>query len=74
MGFLLDILANGPVPVKTIEERASVRGFSKDQLDRTKRTICVATFKEPGKIDGRWFWSLPQRAPAPGGRVDTGSL
>jgi hypothetical protein len=23
----------------------------------------VVTFKEKGKLDGRWFWSLPQYAP-----------
>jgi putative DNA primase/helicase len=63
MGFLLDILANGPASVKIIEERAGVRGISKAQLDRAKRRACVAAFKEPGRIDGRWFWSLPQHAP-----------
>jgi hypothetical protein len=62
VGFLLDVLANGPVPVKTIEERAAARGCSKDQLDRAKRKMCVVTFKE-GKLDGRWFWALPQHAP-----------
>ncbi len=46
VGFLLDVLANGPVPVKIIEERAAARGFSKDQLKRAKRKMCVVTFKE----------------------------
>ena len=62
VGFLLDVLANGPVSVKTIEERADARGFSKDQLDRAKRKMCVEAIKEGGKIDGRWFWALPQHA------------
>jgi hypothetical protein len=51
------------VSVKIIEERATARGFSKDQLDRAKRRMYVATFKQPGKIDGGWFWSLAEHAP-----------
>jgi hypothetical protein len=30
--FLMDVLSNGPVPVRTIEERAEAHGLSKDQL------------------------------------------
>ena len=62
VGFLLDVLANGPVPVKIIEERAAARGFSKDQLKRAKQKMCVVAFKE-GLVDGRWIWALPQHAP-----------
>jgi hypothetical protein len=62
VGFLLDILAHAPVPVKTIEERAAVRGFSKDQQKRAKQKMGVVAFKE-GMVDGRWFWALPQHAP-----------
>jgi hypothetical protein len=62
--FLLDILANGPVPIKLLEERAAVRGFSKDQLDRAKKKLRVAAFKAKDVKDGRWFWALPQYAPA----------
>jgi DNA polymerase len=61
--FLLDILANGPVPKKIIQERAVARGLSEDQLDRAKRKMSVAAFKQPGKIDGGWFWSLAEHAP-----------
>jgi hypothetical protein len=35
--FLLDVLANGPAPKSTIEERAAARGFSVDQLKRAKQ-------------------------------------
>jgi DNA polymerase bacteriophage-type len=62
VGFLLDVLANGPVPVKIIEERAAARGFSKDQQKRAKQKMCVVAFKE-GLVDGRWIWALPQHAP-----------
>jgi putative DNA primase/helicase len=64
--YLLDILANGPVPVSIIEDRATARGFSKDQLKRAKQKMRVAAFKEAGKIDGRWFWSLAEHAPQGG--------
>ena len=60
--LLLNILANSPVPVAIIEERAAACGFSKDQLKRAKQKMGVVAFKE-GKLDGRWFWALPEHAP-----------
>ena len=63
VGFLLDVLANGPVPVKIIDERAVARGFSKDQLKRAKQKMCVGAFKEGGKLDGPWFWALAEHTP-----------
>jgi hypothetical protein len=68
--FLQDILLNGPVLATTIEERGAARGFSVDQLKRAKRKLEIATFKE-AKLDGRWFWALPQHAPEPGAGVLT---
>jgi len=64
--FLMDILANGPVPVKTIEDRATARGFSKDQLKRAKQKMCVEAFKEEGKAHGGWLWALAEHAPREG--------
>jgi hypothetical protein len=61
---LMNLLANGPVPTKTIEERGIACGFSVDQLKRAKRKMGVVRFKETGKIDGQWFWALPEHAPA----------
>ena len=55
----MDMLANGPVPVKMIEERARARGLSIDQLKRAKQKMGLGAFKEQAK-DGRWFWALPQ--------------
>jgi hypothetical protein len=60
--FLLNVLANGPVPRKIIEERAAACGFSKDQLDRAKRKIGGVAFKE-ATANGQWCWCLPQHAP-----------
>jgi putative DNA primase/helicase len=61
--FLADILANGPVLTKLIEDRATEHGLSKDQLKRAKQKLNIAAFKEHGKMDGPWFWALPQHAP-----------
>jgi hypothetical protein len=61
--FLSDILANGSVPVKLLEDRATERGLSKDQLKRAKQKMGIVAFKEHGKLDGQWFWALPQHAP-----------
>jgi hypothetical protein len=40
-----------------------VHGFTRKQLRRAKRQMNIASFKEAGKLHGRWFWVL--RAPAP---------
>jgi hypothetical protein len=60
--FLMNVLANGPVPVKLIEERAEACGLSKDQLKYAKEKMGVGAFKERTE-DGRWFWALPQHMP-----------
>jgi DNA polymerase len=61
--FLLNTLANGPVPVAIIEERAAACGLSKDQLDRAKKKMGIVAFKQKGTLEGQWFWALPQHAP-----------
>jgi DNA polymerase bacteriophage-type len=61
--FLMTILANGPVAVKTIEDKAAENGFSKDQLHRAKRKMGVVAFKEEGTLEGHWLWALAQHAP-----------
>ena len=64
--FLMDILANGPVPVKTIEERAAARGFSKDQLKRAKQKMCVEAFKRREKPMAAGFGPWQEHAPREG--------
>jgi putative DNA primase/helicase len=59
--FLLDILANGPVPKKIIEERAAARGFSDNQLRTAKQKLGIVVFK--AGMAGGWMWALPQHAP-----------
>jgi putative DNA primase/helicase len=61
--FLMDMVARGPAPISLIEERGSAHGYSPDQLKRAKQKLGVCTFRERGKIDGSWFWALPEDVP-----------
>ena len=61
--FLMNLLANGPVAMKTIEDKSAEHRFSKDQLHRAKRKMGVVAFKEEGTLEGHWFWALAQHAP-----------
>jgi len=64
VAFLLDILANGPVPKRIIEERATARGFSEMQLRTAKQKMGIVVYKA-GMAEG-WMWALPQHAPKEG--------
>jgi hypothetical protein len=64
--FLSDILANGPVLAKLIEERGAERGLSEDQLRRAKRKLGIVAFKGKGKMSTPWFWASPSQ---PSGRT-----
>jgi putative DNA primase/helicase len=55
--FLKDILANGPVEVKLIRQRAEERGLSIDQLDRTKKKLHIEA-RKLGVTEG-WEWRMP---------------
>ena len=61
--FLMNILADGPMPAAIIEELGAARKFSKMQLWHTKQRIGVVAFKKKGKFDSGWLWSYPQNAP-----------
>jgi hypothetical protein len=61
--FLMNLLAKGPVAMKTIEDKAAECRYSKDQLHRAKRKMNVVAFKEEGTLEGHWFWALAQHAP-----------
>jgi hypothetical protein len=58
--FLMDILANGPVPMTIIEERGAAHGITKKQLRCAREQMSIITFKETGKLNGCWLWVLPQ--------------
>jgi hypothetical protein len=63
--FLMDILANGPVPTIVIEDRGTAHGFSKKQLRHARERMGIIAFKEKGKgkIHGHWFWTTTQHTP-----------
>ena len=56
--FLLDVLANGPVPATLIEARGAAHGFSRKQLSYARQQMNIVAFKEVGRLNGRWFWRL----------------
>ena len=70
--FLMDVLANGPMPTAIIEELGAARKFSKMQLWHAKQRMGAVAFKKKGKFDGGWLWSLPQNAPKPASTAKPG--
>ena len=69
--LIKDVLANGPAPATLVEERGAAHGFTKKQLSYARRQMRVVSFKEVGKINGRWFWALPQHVWNPGTASNT---
>jgi hypothetical protein len=69
--LIKDVLANGPAPATLVEERGAAHGFTKKQLSYARRQMRIVSFKEVGKINGRWFWALPQHVWHPGTASNT---
>jgi hypothetical protein len=63
--LLLDRLEDGPVKADDILDEAKQNGIAKNTLCRAKKELGVKSRKEPGKIDGGWFWELPPKATTP---------
>jgi hypothetical protein len=61
--FLMDALANGPVPAAIIKELGTARGFNTGQLWDAKQQIRAGSFKAKGKLHGCWFWTISQHTP-----------
>jgi putative DNA primase/helicase len=57
--FLLDMLANGPVAKKEIEDAAEGSEISLATLRRAKRILKVIAEKDRATTKGSWFWRLP---------------
>jgi archaellum biogenesis ATPase FlaH len=53
--FIQDILADGPVEAKTVEEMAGEAGIALRTLKRAKAKLGVASVKR----NGIWYWELP---------------
>ncbi len=58
--FLLDLLAEGPVPADLVFTEAEGAGFSKPTVNRVKAKLGIISIKP----DGVWHWSLPARQEA----------
>jgi len=59
--FLLDMLANGPVAKKEIEDAAEGSEISLATLRRAKRILRVIAEKDRVTPKGSWFWRLPPK-------------
>jgi hypothetical protein len=57
--WLTDILADGPLPMKTVEETAGRAGYSMMTVRRAADAIGVK--KDKGGYQGSWQWSMPTR-------------
>lgn len=60
-GFLLDLLADGPMPAKEIAAHAKGAGIAWATVRRAKAELDVQTQKSAS--DGPWLWRLPERGP-----------
>ena len=58
--FLLELLSNGPVEVKAIENEAEKAGYSWATIRRAKGGMPINSKK--GGFDGSWFWSISEDA------------
>jgi hypothetical protein len=57
--FLLDTLANGPVPTTTVVERGVARGFTVRQILSVRAQMKnIIALKETGRRFGCWMWAL----------------
>jgi putative DNA primase/helicase len=61
--FLLDLLADGPLPVKIIRGDADGAGYSWATIRRAQKALGIEARKEGGAFGGKgaaWRWYLPQ--------------
>jgi len=59
--FLREMLKDDKmVRQKEIEEAATKHDFTSKQLRTARAKLGVHVSKEPGKMDGPWFWQLPK--------------
>jgi hypothetical protein len=63
--FILDALANGPVPARMIEEQANAEGISESTRKLAKKALGIESVHlgEKGKSGGgEWHWRLPEES------------
>src|SRR5262249_35142790 len=60
VAFLEGLLANGPMPSKTIKEHADDAGLSWATIKRAKKFARIEHYREGGMAAaGHWLWRLP---------------
>jgi hypothetical protein len=60
--FLREVLADGPLPSKDVEDEGRGAGIAKRTLDRARQSLGVTSERkgEAGKRGGgTWYWTLP---------------
>lgn len=65
--FLRDVLADGPMPSKEIDQERRAAGISEATLNRAKTSLGVRAYRlgEAGRRGGgQWVWELPQEIKA----------
>ena len=58
--FLIDLLANGPLPQSDIVQQYQGLGFAERTINRAKNELAIKS-KKSG-IEGGWIWSIPKVA------------
>jgi hypothetical protein len=61
--WLQDVLANGNVPQKKIEEMAEKRNITLDQLKKMKAKLMIESKLIGFGPEGYWVWELPEELP-----------
>lgn len=59
--WLQDVLSDGPLEKKEIEQFADDAGFTKMTLRRAREKLEVKTYKKPGEKNGPYLWELPKK-------------
>jgi hypothetical protein len=60
--WLLELLSDGPLPVKQVRSEADAAGHSWATIKRAKKNAGVIAFREGGVAEkGQWLWRLPTR-------------
>jgi putative DNA primase/helicase len=60
--FLIDLLTDGPIPIKEIQADIKGAGYSQATIRRAKKALGIESVKEGGKYGGgkqQWVWTLP---------------
>lgn len=75
--FLFDLLADGPLPTKTIKADADGAGYSWATIRRAQKALGIEPVKEGGHFGGtrqQWVWRMPAAELAQAEHLQAGPL